>query len=438
MPAKRTMLLDSTSYPADTDEWAAEVRWPAVAICPLGRLLHDSEIRFATSTPHSQPETYLYARLGTDDAFAFPDLLPGSIVRVDRRQPDRFLPLRSGEISRAVFLVELTSGMLCCRLRRIDKRRVALHTPELPYAQVPLELDREARIRGIVDLEMRHLTSSKAPEVPPALAKFWKPGSHVASEQTLRLGSWIRMARLRSALHFREASAQTAGIAQALGDSRYFVAYGSLSDYETSDSPPRHMQKILSLCVVYSLGFRAFLEKIGLPLEQSGRDPFPPRWLPSKTILRSAHDTAIQPPVLLKSLTLQTLVAHLEGLPHFLAGSLPGITGLPVPSVRDIFWLNGNRASFHPYLRRALFMAVDRLRKRPRTIAGGPISKQPIYLLQKRNGDYLCGRCSLEGNDLIVHPFSNGLLEPARFRNQVDAEIVGQIVTVVRHLMPEK
>jgi hypothetical protein len=328
--------------------------------------------------------------------------------------------------------------MHCCQLRRIDKRRVVLHTPELPYAQVPLELDREVRIRGIVDLQIRHLTRSKAPEVPPALAKFWKPNSQVSSEQTLRLGSWIRMARLRSALHFREASAQTARIAEVLRDSRYFIAYGSLSDYETSDSPPRHIQKILSLCVVYSLGFRAFLEKIGLPLEQSGRDPFPQRWLPSKTILLSSHDTAIQPPVLPKSLTLQTLVAHLEGLPHFLAGSLPEITGIPVPSVRDIFWLNGNRPSFHPYLRRALFIMVDRRRKRPRTIAGAPISNQPIYLLLRRNGDYLCGRCSLEGNDLIVHPFSNGLLEPARFRNQVDAEIVGQIVTTVRQVMPEK
>ena len=41
---------------------------------------------------------------------------------------------------------------------RTDKRRVALHTSELPYAQVPPQIHREVRIRGIVDVEIRRLT----------------------------------------------------------------------------------------------------------------------------------------------------------------------------------------------------------------------------------------------------------------------------------------
>jgi hypothetical protein len=81
-------------------------------------------------------EIYLYARVGTEDAFAFPDLLAGSVVRIDKREPDRFLPLRKGQSSRVLFLVEHANGMVCCRLRRTDKRRVTLHTAELPRESI--------------------------------------------------------------------------------------------------------------------------------------------------------------------------------------------------------------------------------------------------------------------------------------------------------------
>jgi hypothetical protein len=37
-----------------------------------------------------------------------------------------------------------------------------------------------------------------------------------------------------------------------------------------------------------------------------------------------------------------------------------------------------------------------------------------------------------------LHPFSNGFVEPIRFQNRVDAEIVGQIVSVLRRVPSEK
>jgi hypothetical protein len=425
MAAKRTALLDSMRFLGDAEqEWTFDFRPPVESICPLGRLLHANKIRLSTSVRQPPAENYLYARVGLQDAFAFPDLLPGSILRIDSRQPERFLPLRNGETSRAFFLIEHTRGLVCCRLRRADNRRVTLHTSQLAFAEVSLALDGEAHLRGVVDLELRNLRHSKSPEVPRALEKFWKPGSLVSFERSRNLGSWIRAARLRSDLHFREASAQTAFVAEVLRDPRYFIASGSLSDYETSDAPPRHIQKILSLCAIYSLEFPTFLENIGLPLAQSGRDAFP-------------EFSSPRSPVLPTSPSLQALVGHLEGIPHFLAGSLPEVTGIDEPSVRDIFWLDGKRVSFHPYLRGALFIVVDRRRKRPQPLPDVAISNQPLYLLLKRDGSYLCGRCSLEGSNLIVHPFSNGFVEAARFHNRVDAEIVGQVVTVVRRVLPE-
>lgn len=51
-----------------------------------------------------------------------------------------------------------SGGIVCFRLCPTDKRRVARHTSELPYAQVPPQMHREVRIRGFVDLEVRCLT----------------------------------------------------------------------------------------------------------------------------------------------------------------------------------------------------------------------------------------------------------------------------------------
>lgn len=91
LPTKRTILLDSTRYGMETEaRWTAEIRCPTDAICPLGRLLRATEIRPAPSSPQPEAEIYLYARVGTEDAFAFPDLLAGSVVRIDKREPDLF------------------------------------------------------------------------------------------------------------------------------------------------------------------------------------------------------------------------------------------------------------------------------------------------------------------------------------------------------------
>jgi hypothetical protein len=60
--------------------------------------------------------------------------------------------------------------------------------------------------------------------------------------------------------------------------------------------------------------------------------------------------------------------------------------------------------------------------------------QQPIYVLLKRDGTYICGCCSEENGALIIHPHLPSHLPTEHLRNHQDAEVIGQVVTVVRRL----
>lgn len=437
IPAPRTALLDAAMVDAQAwVPWFAETGHTVPPIAPASQMLRFTEFRRAHSLPGQDTEAFLYAKIGRQDAFAFPDLLPGSVVRVDARAPERFLPAAPAQTSHHLFLVEHTHGVVCCRLQRTDKTRVTLRSSEAPYAEVTLDLSRQGRLLGVVDLEIRRLDREERPEVSRDLAGFWKPAALPSADRNLRLGELLRTCRFRSGLSFREASTRSRMIAKALGDSRFSIAASSLSDYETSDDPPRHIHKILSLCILYSIGFKTFLETVGLRFDEIGGDVIPEHLLPR------GHGSDSQPrsethPELRHGGILEHAVTRLREIPYFLRGSLVELTGLADLSLRDVFWIGGNRTSLHPYLRNALFVAVNRRFKRPRPTYLGPLWQQPLYALMKRDGSYILGRCTMEGDLLVVHPSSDGFLASERFRNRVDAEVVGRVVTILRRIIPD-
>jgi len=84
LPSKRTSLLDSSL--GDAECWIpwlrnrpGNLRPPAIA--PIGRLLELAPSRRILSVARRQKSNFVYVKIGLEDALAFPDLLPGSIVR---------------------------------------------------------------------------------------------------------------------------------------------------------------------------------------------------------------------------------------------------------------------------------------------------------------------------------------------------------------------
>jgi hypothetical protein len=424
-------LDSSLCDPASTIPWFRDKpgNFPAPAIGPIGRLLAFASPRRLGSLQQGNADTFVYAKIGLEDALAFPDLVPGSVIRA-KAWPARWtVPVVNQGDSNYLYLVEHANGFCCCRLQEVGNHRFVPISTQLPYAQVELRIPTEARILGVVDLEIRSLLKLEQPDVPKELAMHWRPGDLAPRE--MKLGHMLRRARLRAGLSFRAASAMSRLIASELGNEHYFAAPGSLSDYEAADIPPRHIHKAITLCALYGLDFSTFLKGIGLRVEEGGTHPIPdnlvPRDLPIKP-RDSERDTREA------NGFLNHLLRRSEHVPFFLRHSLSGFAGTTSSSVNDFFWVGGDQNPLHPLLVNGLIVIVNRHKKKAIHFRSKPLWQQPLYVLLRRNGTYVCGCCSLEKATLVTHPYSQSAPRSEHLRNHEDAEVIGQIVTIVRRL----
>jgi hypothetical protein len=434
LSSKRTLLLDCA-----LDDPESMIPWfqnrlgntPAPSIAPIGQLLDLTAPRRLGSLLEMNRTNFVYARVGTEDAFAFPELLPGTIVRADTRPVEMMPSTRSEMAPNSLFLIEHAKGFCCCRVQALSRNRIVPLSPQLPYAQVEFRLHDEIRVLGVLDLEIRSLLKLEQPDVPKEFAKHWRPSRLAPQEKTL--SHLLRCARLRMGLPFREASAMSRHIVAETGDEQYFTAPGSLSDFEARDTPPRHIHKAITLCAVYGLQFSAFLKSAGLDSNEAGKDPIPDNLVPRR-LGTSSHEASDKTEEATVSGFLGHLLTRLQPVPFFLRESLPDLSGLKSPSLHDYFWVGGEPNPLHPLLVNGLIVIVNRHRKKPVYSRSRPWWQQPLYMLLRRDGRYVCGCCSAESGTLIIHPQSQNYQRSEQLRDHDDAEIIGQVVVVARKL----
>ena len=172
LPSKRTMLLDSSLV--DADAWIPWFRnrargASAPPIAPLAQLLEVTAPRRLRFLSEIGNRGFLYARIGRQDALAFPDLIPGSIVRVNPRFSNGCIPKTNGATSTQIFLIEHNKGPLllplaCCRKghHRSD-RYVALLCPSRTESSTRGADSRRCGSRNSTYASDRAAGSSKGP-----------------------------------------------------------------------------------------------------------------------------------------------------------------------------------------------------------------------------------------------------------------------------------
>ncbi len=217
---------------------------------------------------------YWFVKIGSSDAAGRPRLSPGSIVRVDRYYSQRVRGLDPVSMSRLLWLVEQPSGLACTQVRWIDDRQIVLLPSRPPWGSWPLHVPTEARILGLVDTEIHPLRQVKLqPRAGPTnLEPSFPPPP---TEEPMRFSDLLRISRRRAGLTFRAAHHLTRATARILGNREYGIALGMLSDYEAMGRLPRHIAKILSLCIVYCMDVRELMESAGVRIDDSAKLSLP-------------------------------------------------------------------------------------------------------------------------------------------------------------------
>jgi hypothetical protein len=175
-----------------------------------------------------------------------------------------------------IYLVERVGGLTCCRVKQVDDRHILLLSRLSAESSIPLRLDEEARILGTVDTELRPTIATPAHN---ATADSGSTSSLLRrnSQTAPKLCALLRTSRERSGLTFRSAHDISIRVAQALHDKHYAISIGLLSDYETIETAPRHIAKIMTLCILYGIDFFQYLRCAGIQYDNSLKSPLPAR-----------------------------------------------------------------------------------------------------------------------------------------------------------------
>jgi transcriptional regulator with XRE-family HTH domain len=428
LPSKRTVVLDtSLTDPSEWISWFADRAEGASIppIAPLAKLLKVVSARRIGSLEGSGVRSLLYVKVGREDALAFPDLIPGSIVRVN---PDitNAAPKGNSAISDRIFLVEHSKGFCCCRIRRLANGAIVPFDNGLRHAEVELHWPQEAKLWGTVDFEFRPLLRPEEPEVPKDLARHWKPQPLSAHED---FGQLLKRTRNKMNLSVREAAAKSRTIAGVLKDERYKTSPSSLSDYELRNAPPRDFHKVIALCSIYGLQFGSVMKRMGIDLADAGTESMP-----------DCHLFRVEPTVTAKQVNagilgtglLEKVREECQEIPLFLRHSLGYFSGSAHVSLDDFFWVGSDDHPLHPYLAKGLFVIVNRRRKTPFHFGSKPWWQQPLYIILMRDGTYLACCGAVENGLLVIHPYGRDFHRSAQYRLHQDAEVVGQIVAIAR------
>ena len=281
LPAARTRLIDPALSGINVGTGPHEISQESSqseGVLPLAQMLemlnHGSRRHRQLTSMDRRP---LFAKIGREDSYAFPELLPGSIVRLTDAGPIADLAERQRP---PLLVIEHERGLWCGRFRVLDEGTLVAASAKLAYSPIGFRLPQEVRILGAVDMEIRWIHRFESPIVPPESAIWRQPGE--LTPMTGAFGALLRQARARAGLTLREASLLSQRISHHLNNQQHAIAQSTLSDCEASDAPPRHLEKVITLSLIYGLKLAEIVAASGNDFDQLGQLPIPASLIPQR------------------------------------------------------------------------------------------------------------------------------------------------------------
>jgi hypothetical protein len=377
---------------------------------------------------------FLYAKIGEEDALAFPELVPGSIVRIDT-QKTRIEPNTSQQPHRRpIYLVQHPGGLTCSHAEKIGSDRILLVPHTLPFGCPEFRLNREAVVLGTVDAELHPLQGLHIPDHTAFRRSRIVRDPAIINDRSLSPGEILRLHRESRGLSLRQASEMSARIAQDLDENEYLLSPASLYKLETSGIFPRRIAKLFSICTIYCVDLWTLLSLFEIAWQDTGQESLPQYFFPEPQRRRESKEQSTQHN---ERNTLGSYLNQvLDEVPVFLASAWPYLLPGGDVSAGEIFWFGKSENPLHPLLKGALLLVVDAQYKgnSEGQSRWTELWQRPLMLLLTRSGKYVCGFCSVDRGNVTVEPHPECAAPAFRYRNGIDAEMIGQVTGIVRLL----
>jgi transcriptional regulator with XRE-family HTH domain len=249
-----------------------------------------------------------------------------------------------------------------------------------------------------------------------------------------RPGEKLKRVRERLKLTYRDVEKASQQIAARRESDEFVIALSRLADIENKGTVPT-MYRLYSLCAIYRLDAQEVMRWYGVSLEL----------LPSESLNISLTETHVahfaglgpltvpQPPECEIDLNSTTFLSHVIRRWGKVGVSI--LNGADLRQHRYGF-IGLEDWSMHPVLHPGSLVLIDQGKRRIATVGWTTELERPIYFLEHRTR-YLCGWCSLAGEQLLVQPHPSSQQQPAVF-DVGEIDVIGQVVGVAMRLESKK
>jgi len=256
-------------------------------------------------------------------------------------------------------------------------------------------------------------------------------------------GQKLRRVREHLQLRYRDVAQASEEIAVRRGNHQFAIRLSRLADIENKQIVPS-IYRVYSLCAIYRLDFVTVLRWYHIDLTQLVEDAF-------AVGLSQTHPVTFDygPDALIDyakdiSISFPTTLAENVDFQHtgYLTRQIRQWGKLPLAALagfdlqkRKYGFVGTSDWSMYPVLVPGTFFEIDESRRRLEPDTWTNDYDRPIHFVEHRKG-YRCAWCTRTGDYLVLQYHPSSHLSPEIFRNQEEAEILGQVVAVAMRLRP--
>lgn len=246
-------------------------------------------------------------------------------------------------------------------------------------------------------------------------------------------GQKLRRIRERLNLRVRDVELASQKIADKYQNDEFAVLINRISEIENRGLVPT-LFKLYSLCAIYRLDLQEVQEWYGIPVGSLASDALLLDVTQTHAVsFQGSRSAEVLLPLSLDPGADWRRTTYLSRMIQRW-GKLPLLFLERLDLKEQRYAMIGTEDYFmSPLLQPGTFISIDDTQRKIASSGWSNEFERPIYFLEHRTG-YVCGWCSLNGDQLIVQPHPASLCTPQIYTYPAEIDLIGQVSGIAMRL----